>query len=204
MTAEQGALRHHTSAAAHHGHAAEFHTAASRHYQIGKDYAHAAHQALVAHGHAMLALEHGQEARDCYAGSAGGPLPGCVERAKIRSPETSLTSPPSLSEAERHTAAAWHHVEASRHHAKASTHCDAIHYVRAADETEAALGHARHALHHGNGAAMRHAERDISPSAKPASNGAMDTMNSIPDASHGAAFAFAAAPGLAGQASPPP
>ena len=45
---------HHLAAADHHESAALHHRNASKHYQEG-DHAHAAHQALIAHGHAQLA-----------------------------------------------------------------------------------------------------------------------------------------------------
>jgi len=43
------------------GVAAPHHRQASKHY-ADKDYAYAAHQALVAHGHAQHAMRHGNEA----------------------------------------------------------------------------------------------------------------------------------------------
>jgi hypothetical protein len=67
MTAEDRAARHHASAATHHRHAMQFHREASHHYQIGKDYARAAHQALVAHGHTLKAIDHWQQAINDYS-----------------------------------------------------------------------------------------------------------------------------------------
>jgi hypothetical protein len=52
---------HHIAAADHHEQAARHHRLASKHYEE-KDYAHAAHQALIAHGHTQQAMRHGNEA----------------------------------------------------------------------------------------------------------------------------------------------
>jgi hypothetical protein len=52
---------HHIAAAEHHEQAAAYHRRASEYY-AEKDYAHAAHQALIAHGHTQQALRHGSEA----------------------------------------------------------------------------------------------------------------------------------------------
>jgi hypothetical protein len=52
---------HHNAAAVHHEQAALHHREASRHY-AEKDYAQAAHQALIAHGHTQQAIRHGNEA----------------------------------------------------------------------------------------------------------------------------------------------
>lgn len=52
---------HHEAAATHHEQAAWHHREASRHYG-DKDYAHAAHEALIAHGHTQQAIRHGNEA----------------------------------------------------------------------------------------------------------------------------------------------
>ncbi|HYM30982.1 MAG TPA: hypothetical protein VEU47_06775 [Candidatus Cybelea sp.] len=52
---------HHVAAAEHHEQAASHHRQASKHY-AEKDYAHAAHQALIAHGHMQHAVRHGNEA----------------------------------------------------------------------------------------------------------------------------------------------
>lgn len=158
MTATQGPARNHAAAAAHHEQAARFHRKASRHYEIGKDYAHAAHQALTAHGHALRALELGQAARECYAAHEGSPLPGYLHRASDKSVSTAVASPISLNGAACHQIAADHHDAAERHHERARKHCDAEHFVRAAHETKNALDHGKHALFHGDQAALRHME----------------------------------------------
>ena len=68
MSENHSATEHHRTATKHHTRAAEYHRESSRHYETGKDYAHAAHQALIAHGHALLGLKYGDEARAHYAG----------------------------------------------------------------------------------------------------------------------------------------
>jgi hypothetical protein len=52
---------HHIAAANHHEQAAAHHRLASEHY-AERDYAHAAHQALIAHGHGQQAARHAYEA----------------------------------------------------------------------------------------------------------------------------------------------
>jgi hypothetical protein len=52
---------HHDAAAVHHEQAAVHHREAARYY-AQKDYAHAAHEALIAHGHTQQAMRHGNEA----------------------------------------------------------------------------------------------------------------------------------------------
>lgn len=52
---------HHLAAAEHHEQAAMHHRQASVHY-AERDYAHAAHQALIAHGHTQQAVHRGNEA----------------------------------------------------------------------------------------------------------------------------------------------
>ena len=158
MTASQSAAGHHAYAATHHGHAAQFHRDASRHYQIGKDYAHAAHQALSAHGHALRALEHGQAASALYAAHDGSPLPNYLGRTSEHSRSTAVAAPADLTGWALHLVAADHHEAAARHHEKAAQHSEAEHYVRAAHETHNALDHGKHALFHDDRAAMHHME----------------------------------------------
>ena len=158
MTGSREQSAHHTAAVEHHQQAARFHREASRHYLIGKDYAHAAHQALTAHGHALRALEHGQAASTSYAAHEGSPLPTYLSRSTGESGSTAVASPKVLTMAEHHTIAADHHDAAARHHENARTHSDAEHYVRANHATKEALRHTEHALFHGDQAAMHHME----------------------------------------------
>src|SRR5271170_1814435 len=105
MTAKHDSAEPHASAAIHHAAAARFHREASRHFQVGEDHAHAAHQALLAHGHGLRAMERGNQADAYYA---------------------------TLSVAEHHTAAANHHEQAARHHGQAAKYREDEDYALAA------------------------------------------------------------------------
>ncbi len=61
MAKHLSGTEHHLTAADHHERAAAHHRLASQHY-AEKDYAHAAHQALIAHGHGQQAAYHANEA----------------------------------------------------------------------------------------------------------------------------------------------
>jgi hypothetical protein len=158
MTDSREPSGHHAAAAAHHQQAARFHREASRHYLIGKDYAHAAHQALTAHGHALRALEHGQAARALYAAQEGSPLPKYLSRSAGESETTAVASAKVLTVAEHHSIAADHHDAAAQHHETARKHGDAEYYVRANHATKEARVHSEHALFHADQAAMHHME----------------------------------------------
>src|SRR5476651_332982 len=100
MSENHGAAEHHNRAAMHHTLAARYHREASRHYQTGKDYAHAAHQALVAHGHALQAIDRGNDASKYYAGHNGNALPNYPEpvpRFSAKALETAGTMETNLS-----------------------------------------------------------------------------------------------------------
>jgi hypothetical protein len=160
MTARHTAAEHHASAAAHHEQGARYHREASRHYQIGKDYAHAAHQALVAHGHAMQAIMYGNEARKFYAEHNGphslkfpDPVPRCAE--KSLEGQEAMNDP---SSADHHTAAAGHHEQATKLHRQAAKHCEADDDASAVQEAHVAHGHAQASVFHGDEAAKHHVE----------------------------------------------
>lgn len=165
MTAANDPIDHHVSAAIHHEQAAYFHREASRHYQIGKDYAHAAHQALTAHGHALRAQEHGRAASACYSQHEDSPLPSYLMRSSDQPASTAVAFPVDLDGAEHHVVAAEHHAAAGRHHAQAGTHCGAEHHIRANHETKIALDHGKHAIFHGDQAALHHMEHCGIPAA---------------------------------------
>jgi hypothetical protein len=131
MTAKRDSDEPHAAAAIHHAEAARFHREASRLYRDGKDQAHAAHQALVAHAHGLRAIERGNQASAYYA---------------------------TLSVAEHHAAAADHHEQAARHHAQAAKHREDADYVLAAHEARIASSHAQHSVFHDNEAAKHHVE----------------------------------------------
>jgi hypothetical protein len=65
MTKVLTGTQHHEAAAEHHAQAATHHHQASVHYEE-KDYAHAAHQALMAHGHTQQAVRHANDATKYY------------------------------------------------------------------------------------------------------------------------------------------
>jgi len=159
MPSENTASQHHLSAATHHERAAHFHREAATHYLIGKDYAHAAHQALIAQGHAWHAIDHGNEASKHYADNDGA---GCLipsEKA-LRLPQKTLDiqgdQPSELSAAEHHAAAAVHSDQAARHHRLASKHCEDKDYVLAAHEGQIAHNYTKAAIFHASEAAKNH------------------------------------------------
>ena len=158
MSAAQDPSDHHASAATHHEQAAQFHRAASRHYQMGKDYAHAAHQAISAHGHALWALEQGQAASAYYAEQADSPLPSYVARSLENATSTAVATPRTLNGPAHHDVAADHHDAAGRHHLQAAAHRSAEHYIRACHQTRNALDHGKHAIFHGDQAAKHYTE----------------------------------------------
>jgi hypothetical protein len=157
MTGKHKAAERHAAAAFHHGQAARSHREASIRYRGEKDYAQAAHQALVAHGHSLHAIEHGGEARKYYAERAAN-APSKYPETVPRSPARSLESATDFSSAEHHAAAADHHEQAARHHVLASKHCEEEDYELAAQEAQIAHGHAQHSVFHGNEAAKHHVE----------------------------------------------
>ncbi len=158
MTGSSEQSLHHAAAAGHHQQAARFHREASRHYQIGKDYAHAAHKALTAHGHALRAQEHGQAASAAYAAHEGNPVPAYLSRTNGASVSTAVATPIILSALKHHEVAAGHHDAAGDHHARAESHSDAGHFVRACLATKEAIKHGAHGLFHAEQASMHHME----------------------------------------------
>lgn len=156
MTVTESAVDHHSHAATHHERAAHFHREASRHYQIGKDYAHAAHMALLAQGHELHAAEHSRAASAVYAIHATSPLPGYLTRSTNTLKSAAVTVPLNLNGAAHHIAAADHSDAASQHHEQARTHNDAGHNIRACYETKKAIDHGKHAGFHTAQAALQH------------------------------------------------
>jgi len=158
MTVQDNVAEHHASAAFHHRQAAQFHREASRHYEIGKDFAHAAHQALIAHGHALRAIDHGNQAGKYYAGQDGSLLqkyPEPVPLAPAKAVEAAETD---LSGSQHHAAAADEHEQAAEHHAQAAKRLDEKDYELAAHEAQMAHRHAHYSIFHDDEAAMHHVE----------------------------------------------
>jgi hypothetical protein len=83
MAKHLSGTEHHLAAATHHEHAAAHHRLASQHY-AEKDYAHAAHQALIAHGHGQQAARHANEATKFHIEHHDKP-PAPIRVAKIES-----------------------------------------------------------------------------------------------------------------------
>jgi hypothetical protein len=161
MTETHRAAEHHIKAAAHHMQASRYHRESSRHYEIGKDYAHAAHQALVAHGHALRALRSGNDARLHYATHhlsnvtrAADPVAPAV-RAPL---EIVGSAPAALSAAEHHAAAATHHEQAARHHTEAARLAGNEKDAAAGHEAQTAHRHVHYSVFHDDEAAMHHVE----------------------------------------------
>ncbi len=144
------AASHHAEAAFHHGRAARFHREAGHHYVLGKDYAHAAHQALLARGHALLALRYGDQAAQIYATNPPEPI-GLAKYAGAGVEAMKAD----LSIAEHHELAAAQHEAAASHHREAINHEAG---ELAAKEAEIAHRHAHQAVFHGDKAAMHHFE----------------------------------------------
>jgi hypothetical protein len=171
MKTNHSANAQETLAPSSHEHAARLHIDASRHYVSGKDYSHAAHQALVAHGHALLALAQGQEVSDHYREKAS------IEMATVKEPflhfdpislGPSGIVQSSLHVAEHHEAAAELHEHAARYLRQATKHYEEGKVALAAHEAQAAHAIALCAIDHSNEAAKHHAIRCclVEPAAK--------------------------------------
>jgi hypothetical protein len=162
MSAQHKTAVYHLYAANHHALAARHHHEASRHYQLGKDYAHAAHQSLVAIGHAWQAIDHAKQANRFYADQDANALQKYMEpvsRFLERPLGTAGPIQTTLSCAEHHARAADHHEQAAYHHGQASKHCDEMNFLMAAQEAQFAHGHAHHSIFHGIEAAKHHVEQ---------------------------------------------
>jgi hypothetical protein len=140
MNTKHSKKSHIEAAASHHEQAARHHREASRHFEDGRDFAHAAHQAMMAYGHTLHAIE---QAHDAGAHSANPP--------SITSPSTGLAV--SASDVAKHHAAAVElHTQAAQH---------MRHAVKLFDQDRSAVSHdaqlaltlALRALSHGNEAA---------------------------------------------------
>jgi len=156
MTEEYRAAEHHGSAAVHHQQAMRYHREAATHYQVGKDYAHAAHMALVAHGHGWQAIDHGKQANTFYIDQDG--KSATVPRFPSRSLEAMGKEQAELGCQAHHATAADHHEHAARQHDEASKHCGGKNYSLAARAAQMAHSHALQATFHSNEAAKHHAE----------------------------------------------
>jgi hypothetical protein len=149
MNTKQSKKGHLDAAASHHEQAVRFHREASKHYESGKDYDHAAHQAIMAHGHALHAIDEANIASK----HAMGPVPaGSADGA--------------MTAAQHHAAAAELHGQAAQHLRRAAKQFDEDRSA-VAHETQLAYSLAQRAVSHGNEAAKQHvtALRDKASSA---------------------------------------
>lgn len=158
--ARSAALDAHAAASLHHRQAAAHHLDASRHFQTGKDFDHAAHQASLAHGHALLGIDRGSHAADYYrrnhddlATKGAGP----ITRASVEAVEAAGVLEAGLGVSAHHARAAIHHERAARLHLQAMESCDASDIALALSDTGSACTEAQCALFHGDEAAKRHA-----------------------------------------------
>jgi hypothetical protein len=140
MSTKQSKKEHLVAAASHHEQAARFHHGASRHFEAGKDLAHTAHQAMLAHGHTLYAIS---EAHDAGAHSPSAPP---------IAPSVVAASAMSAAAAKHHAAAAELHLEAAQHMRHAAKLFDQDRSAVAHD-AQLALSLAQRALLHGNEAA---------------------------------------------------
>jgi hypothetical protein len=140
MTTKHSKKEYLEAAASHHEKAARYHREASRHFEAGKDYAHAAHQSMMAHGHTLHAID---QAHDAGAHSASTPP----------------ITPAATGSGKNNEIAAKHHATAAELHDQAALHMR--HAVKLFDQDRSAVAHdaqlalslALRALSHGNEAA---------------------------------------------------
>jgi hypothetical protein len=131
---------HLEAAASHHEQAARHHREASRHFEDDRDFAHAAHQAMMAHGHTLHAID--------QAHAAGA-----------HSTNTPSIPPPSTGSVIDAADVAKHHAAAVELHTRAAQHMR--HAGKLFDQDRSAVSHdaqlalslALRALSHGNEAA---------------------------------------------------
>ena len=138
MNTKQSKKVHLDAAALHHEQAARFHREASQYYEAGKDYDHAAHQAVLAQGHALFAID---ESNAAVKHAGGPPSASAVESG--------------LTAAQHHAAASELHVQAAQHLRRAAKLFDDD---RSAVAHESQLGFSlgSRALAHGNEAARQY------------------------------------------------
>jgi hypothetical protein len=145
MKTAQGVVAHHEAAKAHHEQAMMHHRSASVHYKTGKDYAHAAHQAFLANGHALRAYDQSKAASKLYA----------EQRQEL---PASIALPSEASCAYRNAVAANIHEQAARHHDQAARHQLGDNLTLAAEDAFRGEVLGRDALLRGDEAAMHHIE----------------------------------------------
>jgi hypothetical protein len=138
VNTKQGKKVHLEAAASHHEQAARFHREASQYYEAGSDQDHAAHQAVLAQGHALHAIDESNVA---------------VKHAGASSPAGSGES--DLTAAQHHAAASELHVQAAQHLRRAVKVFDTDRSA-VAHETQVGFTLALRAIAHGNEAAKQY------------------------------------------------
>ncbi|MFL9864676.1 hypothetical protein PQR67_10905 [Paraburkholderia fungorum] len=140
MSTKHNKKGHLEAAASHHEQAARYHRAASRYFEPGQDHTHAAHQAMMAHGHTLHAIDQAHE-------------------AGIHSANTPPVTAASTGATSDSANAGKHHATAAELHDQAAQHMR--HAVKLFDQDRSAVAHdaqlalslALRALSHGNEAA---------------------------------------------------
>jgi len=153
---------HATLAQSIHEHAARLHTEAAKHYIAGKDYAHAAHQALAAHGHALFALAQGQKVVEHYRTRTHSEMAienNPLSRSDLVSLSASGPVQCGLHAVLHHEAAAQLHEHAARFLRQATGHYEHGDIALAAHEAQAAHAISLCAIDQSNEAAKHHALR---------------------------------------------
>ena len=120
MNTKHSKKGHLEAAASHHEQAARHHREASRHFEDGRDFAHAAHQAMMAHGHTLHAID--------QAHAAGA-----------HSTNTPSITPPSTGSGINAAEVAKHHTAALELHTEAAQHMR--HAVKLFDQDRSAVSH---------------------------------------------------------------
>jgi hypothetical protein len=149
-------LSHRALAAIHHEQSARHHHAASVHFETGKDDAHSAHQAILAHGHALQALAYGRMAwREASRSAGDDPVVLKARTARLldhllaRAEDVTT----SLTGAEHHKAAAFHHEAAADLERRAQSHERNSEFRDAARDDAEADEHGEHSIFHSDQAA---------------------------------------------------
>lgn len=161
MPQNHDAAVHHAAAAAHHEAAKRHHRSASLHYREGKDHVHAAHQSLIAHGHALRALDLGYAASKLHAMRQGFALPPHRESGDGVYGAQDGATPISMAARDsgaHHETAAELHDNAARHHAYAVEHLDRKDHGQAVHAAQLAHSYAQRSIYHGDEAAKHHVE----------------------------------------------
>ncbi|MDD3447346.1 MAG: hypothetical protein PHS60_18235, partial [Zavarzinia sp.] len=128
-------------------------------FQGGTGDDHAA-EAVLAHGHALLAIAYGGKVAGYYCrhhGTLAGVGGGLITRASVEAAEAARALRPGLGVSAHHELAASHHERAARLHLEAKENCDASDFSRALSDTGSACTEAQCALFHGDEAAKRRA-----------------------------------------------